>query len=143
MPTSPCLLQDADVAVDCVQSSSGWETEYPAQASGKRPRVRVHWSSEMHGQFVGAVNRLGIDKAVPKKILELMDVEGLTRENVASHLQKYRLYLKKTSKLDDGVNRPFDQVRLIVCVSVTQCESHCVTVCFSLKQCDAIYCGKA
>lgn len=25
--------------------------------------------------------------AVPKKILELMNVEGLTRENVASHLQ--------------------------------------------------------
>lgn len=26
-----------------------------------------------------------------------MNVEGLTRENVASHLQKYRLYLKRTS----------------------------------------------
>jgi hypothetical protein len=26
-------------------------------------------------------------EAVPKKILDLMDVEGLTRENVASHLQ--------------------------------------------------------
>jgi two-component response regulator (ARR-B family) len=24
-----------------------------------------------------------------------MNVEGLTRENVASHLQKYRLYLKR------------------------------------------------
>jgi hypothetical protein len=26
-------------------------------------------------------------EAVPKKILDLMNVEGLTRENVASHLQ--------------------------------------------------------
>lgn len=33
-------------------------------------------------------------EAVPKKILELMNVEGLTRENVASHLQKYRLARK-------------------------------------------------
>ncbi|KAG6410473.1 hypothetical protein SASPL_128534 [Salvia splendens] len=33
--------------------------------------------------------------AVPKKILNLMNVEGITRENVASHLQKYRHYLKK------------------------------------------------
>ncbi|KAK6930231.1 SANT/Myb domain [Dillenia turbinata] len=59
----------------------------------KKPRVV--WSVELHQQFVAAVNQLGTDKAVPKKILELMNVPGLTRENVASHLQKYRLYLKR------------------------------------------------
>ena len=32
---------------------------------------------------------------MPKRILDLMEVPTLTRENVASHLQKYRLYLKK------------------------------------------------
>jgi SHAQKYF class myb-like DNA-binding protein len=73
-----------------------------APQSTKRPRV--HWSSHMHSQFVAAVNKLGIDKAVPKKILELMGVDGLTRENVASHLQKYRLYLKKASKIDGGAS---------------------------------------
>ncbi|PIN19242.1 hypothetical protein CDL12_08095 [Handroanthus impetiginosus] len=61
----------------------------------KKPRVV--WSVELHQQFVTAVNHLGIDKAVPKKILELMNVPGLTRENVASHLQKYRLYLRRLS----------------------------------------------
>lgn len=40
-------------------------------------------------------------EAVPKRILDLMDVEGLTRENVASHLQKYRLYLKRVQ----GINK--------------------------------------
>ncbi|KAJ1422130.1 SANT/Myb domain [Sesbania bispinosa] len=52
----------------------------------KKPRVV--WSVELHQQFMAAVNQLGIDKAVPKKILELMNVPGLTRENVASHLQQ-------------------------------------------------------
>ncbi|KAH9766063.1 Two-component response regulator ARR2 [Citrus sinensis] len=74
----------------------------------KKPRVV--WSVELHQQFVSAVNHLGIDifrtyafalmyttEAVPKKILELMNVPGLTRENVASHLQKYRLYLTRLS----------------------------------------------
>ncbi|KAL5071494.1 hypothetical protein RYX36_022381 [Vicia faba] len=61
----------------------------------KKPRVV--WNADMHRMFVSAVNQLGIDKAVPKKILDLMNVEKLTRENVASHLQKYRLYLKKVS----------------------------------------------
>lgn len=43
-------------------------------------------------------------EAVPKKILELMMVDGLTRENVASHLQKYRLYLKRVQGVDGSGN---------------------------------------
>lgn len=31
-----------------------------------------------------------------------MNVDGLTRENVASHLQKYRLHLKRTSGTEEG-----------------------------------------
>ena len=41
---------------------------------------------------MNAVETLGADKAVPSKILEHMGpiAVGLTRQNVASHLQKYR-----------------------------------------------------
>ncbi|KAL8502554.1 hypothetical protein ACS0TY_021623 [Phlomoides rotata] len=60
-------------------------------------KARVVWSIDLHRKFVAAVNQLGIEKAVPKRILDLMNVDGLTRENVASHLQKYRLYLKRIS----------------------------------------------
>ncbi|CAH8279000.1 unnamed protein product [Arabidopsis lyrata] len=55
-----------------------------AASSKKR---RVVWTKELHKKFVDAVEYLGLDKAVPKKILELMNVENLSRENVASHLQ--------------------------------------------------------
>ncbi|XP_075508921.1 two-component response regulator ORR22-like isoform X2 [Primulina tabacum] len=77
------------------ENDDGHESEDPA--TQKKPRVI--WSIELHRKFVSAVNHLGIEKAFPKRILDLMGVEGLTRENVASHLQKYRLYLKRISSV--------------------------------------------
>ncbi|KAI9393635.1 hypothetical protein POPTR_006G262100v4 [Populus trichocarpa] len=73
------------------------ENEHENEDPATQKKPRVVWSVELHRKFVAAVNQLGIDKAVPKKILDLMNVEKLTRENVASHLQKYRLYLKRIS----------------------------------------------
>ncbi|CAL5204968.1 unnamed protein product [Lathyrus oleraceus] len=82
--------QDEDEDED---KENGNDNEDPS--AQKKPRVV--WSVELHRKFVAAVNHLGIDKAVPKKILDMMNVENITRENVASHLQKYRLYLKRIS----------------------------------------------
>lgn len=60
------------------------------------------WTPQLHKLFEEAVQKIGLDKAVPKTIMQYMNVEGLTRENVASHLQKYRLSLKKTTTDADG-----------------------------------------
>ncbi|KAG2253521.1 hypothetical protein Bca52824_083657 [Brassica carinata] len=69
----------------------------PSSSTSKK--ARVVWSFELHQKFVNAVNQIGCDhKAGPKKILDLMNVPWLTRENVASHLQKYRLYLSRLEK---------------------------------------------
>ncbi|KAK7283117.1 hypothetical protein RIF29_12414 [Crotalaria pallida] len=73
------------------------EQENDNEDPSTQKKPRVVWSVELHRKFVAAVNQLGIEKAVPKKILDMMNVEKLTRENVASHLQKYRLYLKRIS----------------------------------------------
>ncbi|KAK9104238.1 hypothetical protein Scep_021082 [Stephania cephalantha] len=61
-------------------------------------KARVVWTVDLHQKFVNAVNQIGIDKVGPKKILDLMNIPWLTRENVASHLQKYRLYLSRLEK---------------------------------------------
>ncbi|KAL6532864.1 hypothetical protein OROGR_013824 [Orobanche gracilis] len=66
----------------------------------KRPRLV--WTPQLHKRFVDAVAHLGIKNAVPKTIMQLMSVDGLTRENVASHLQKYRLYLKRMQSISNG-----------------------------------------
>ncbi|XP_037497795.1 two-component response regulator ORR26 isoform X5 [Jatropha curcas] len=64
-------------------------------------KARVVWSVDLHQKFVKAVNQIGFDKVGPKKILDLMNVPCLTRESVASHLQKYRLYLSRLQKEND------------------------------------------
>mmetsp|Transcript_4739 Transcript_4739/g.8114 ORF Transcript_4739/g.8114 Transcript_4739/m.8114 type:complete len:385 (-) Transcript_4739:367-1521(-) len=75
--------------------------------SSKKPRLV--WTTELHQRFLNAVNHLGVKSAVPKTILQLMNVEGMTRENVASHLQKYRLYLKRIQGLPPNAQLPDDQ----------------------------------
>ncbi|ESR59934.1 hypothetical protein CICLE_v10015266mg [Citrus x clementina] len=60
---------------------------------GKR-KMKVDWTPELHRRFVQAVEQLGVDKAVPSRILELMGIDCLTRHNIASHLQKYRSHRK-------------------------------------------------
>ncbi|OAY76786.1 Two-component response regulator ORR22, partial [Ananas comosus] len=72
---------DDDNNIDC-ENDNAQENEDQDPSSQKK--ARVVWSVELHRKFVAAVNQLGIDKAVPKKILDLMNVEKLTRENVAT-----------------------------------------------------------
>jgi SHAQKYF class myb-like DNA-binding protein len=49
--------------------------------------LQVDWTPDLHRRFVQAVEQLGIDKAVPSRILEIMGIDSLTRHNIASHLQ--------------------------------------------------------
>ncbi|KAL1188026.1 Transcription factor LUX [Cardamine amara subsp. amara] len=84
-----------DIAMAAEEGDSG--TEDPSGKTVKRPRLV--WTPQLHKRFVDVVAHLGIKNAVPKTIMQLMNVEGLTRENVASHLQKYRLYLKRMQGL--------------------------------------------
>ncbi|XP_058010513.1 transcription factor HHO5 isoform X2 [Hevea brasiliensis] len=59
-------------------------------------KQRRCWSPELHRRFVDALQKLGGSQvATPKQIRELMQVDGLTNDEVKSHLQKYRLHVRK------------------------------------------------
>ena len=65
-------------------------------------RQRLVWTPQLHNHFVDAVERLGIDAAMLKAIMTIMNVAGLIRENVASHLQKYRLASNRSKNVSHG-----------------------------------------
>ncbi|CAN6348263.1 unnamed protein product [Urochloa humidicola] len=73
------------------------------QAQQQARKARRCWSPELHRRFVAALQRLGgAQVATPKQIRELMKVDGLTNDEVKSHLQKYRLHTRRASSSDGG-----------------------------------------
>ncbi|KAF3332600.1 putative transcription factor GLK1 isoform X1 [Carex littledalei] len=98
------IVKDDDVAChagdDKSSSSSSGEAESKQKSGGAakssqgKKKAKVDWTPELHRRFVQAVEQLGVDKAVPSRILELMGIDSLTRHNIASHLQKYRSHRK-------------------------------------------------
>ncbi|KAG9395540.1 transcription factor PCL1 [Carpediemonas membranifera] len=67
-----------------------------------KPRFR--WTSAHHKTFADIVIRLGIKSARPRHILaEMQKVfpeSSISRDNVSSHLQKYRQYALKSLRLE-------------------------------------------
>ncbi|XP_078177409.1 transcription factor NIGT1-like [Carex rostrata] len=65
----------------------------PSQNNRKARRC---WSPELHRRFLHALQQIGGSHvATPKQIRELMKVDGLTNDEVKSHLQKYRLHTRR------------------------------------------------
>ncbi|KAJ0251125.1 Transcription factor HHO5 [Hirschfeldia incana] len=57
---------------------------------------RRRWSQDLHRRFVDALQRIGGSQvATPKQIRDEMKVDGLTNDEVKSHLQKYRMHIRK------------------------------------------------
>jgi two-component response regulator (ARR-B family) len=101
----------------CLEESNDDSFENRPNGSKKRKKSRLVWTPELHARFVNAVNHLGIEHAVPKVIMQLMNVEGLSRENIASHLQKYRSFLKKGEPMEsDSMLATFQKI-IPLCLS--------------------------
>lgn len=74
------------------------EKEQTTNTSQTHRKARRCWSPDLHRRFVNALHMLGGSQvATPKQIRELMKVDGLTNDEVKSHLQKYRLHTRRPS----------------------------------------------
>ncbi|RDY03835.1 Transcription factor HHO5, partial [Mucuna pruriens] len=77
-------------------SLSSVEFKGQSQPQQNHRKQRRCWSPELHRRFVDALQQLGGPQvATPKQIRELMQVVGLTNDEVKSHLQKYRLHFRR------------------------------------------------
>ncbi|XP_050368198.1 transcription factor HHO5-like [Argentina anserina] len=84
--SGPCLVK---LQIEAQQLSQHHQQQYFR-------KQRRCWSPELHHRFVDALQQLGGSQvATPKQIRELMQVDGLTNDEVKSHLQKYRLHVRK------------------------------------------------
>ncbi|GJV62001.1 transcription activator GLK1 [Tanacetum coccineum] len=79
---------------DVINKSPNQKKSSSKNSSQGKRKVKVDWTPDLHRRFVQAVEQLGVDKAVPSRILEIMGIGCLTRHNIASHLQKYRSHRK-------------------------------------------------
>ncbi|GAB2300378.1 hypothetical protein Dimus_034419 [Dionaea muscipula] len=77
-------------------------------------KARRCWSPELHRRFVNALQMLGGSQvATPKQIRELMKVDGLTNDEVKSHLQKYRLHTRRPSPSPQAPGTPAPQLVIL------------------------------
>ena len=76
------------------------------QDEASMQKRRFVWTADLHSRFEAAVNALGLDNAKPKSILKLMNVDGLTKANIKSHLQKYRCLMQKKAQAARANGQP-------------------------------------
>ncbi|KAL7589508.1 hypothetical protein Lser_V15G37062 [Lactuca serriola] len=78
-------------------------------------KERRCWSPELHRRFLHALQQLGgAHIATPKQIKELMKVDGLTNDEIKSHLQKYRLHTRRVSSPTIHHNDPHPSQLVVV-----------------------------
>ncbi|KAH0698044.1 hypothetical protein KY289_015526 [Solanum tuberosum] len=65
------------------------------------------WTEDLHARFMQVVHQLGEGRCYPKEILERMSLPGLTRMQVASHLQNLE---PPSANLPNEQDNDFDQV---------------------------------
>ncbi|KAK5824510.1 hypothetical protein PVK06_019285 [Gossypium arboreum] len=96
-----------------IEQGKGSSNTIDGQTTTSQPdrKSRRCWSPDLHERFVNALQMLGVHQvATPKQIRELMKVEGLTNDEVKSHLQKYRLHTRRPNLSPQPAGPPTSQL---------------------------------
>ncbi|CAN6882410.1 unnamed protein product [Brassica oleracea] len=94
-PSAPLSLPKSEILTDY---SSRIEQSHPIQ----KKELRRKWSEDLHRRIIDALQKIGGSQvATPKQIRDIMKVDGLTNDEVKSHLQVKVLifFLYKLEKL--------------------------------------------
>ncbi|KAJ6772046.1 TRANSCRIPTION FACTOR HHO2 [Salix koriyanagi] len=95
-PTSVPASAISSTAGAVTGGTGGGGNKREDKEEGNQRKPRRCWSPELHRRFLHALQQLGGSHAsTPKQIRELMKVDGLTNDEVKSHLQKYRLHTRR------------------------------------------------
>ncbi|KAL8097039.1 hypothetical protein AgCh_030215 [Apium graveolens] len=94
---SSVLSSKSSSSIAVSYSSPNVQSKIQTSSSQTSRKQRRCWSPELHRRFVASLEELGgAQVATPKQIRELMQVDGLTNDEVKSHLQKYRLHDRRS-----------------------------------------------
>ncbi|GFY98312.1 homeodomain-like superfamily protein [Actinidia rufa] len=110
------LRRESCVKVGVGEQGQGGNIPTDSQTNGaagnqSHRKARRCWSPDLHRRFVNALQMLGGSQvATPKQIRELMKVDGLTNDEVKSHLQKYRLHTRRPSPSPQATGAPTPQL---------------------------------
>ncbi|KAJ0242846.1 Transcription factor HHO2 [Hirschfeldia incana] len=100
-PTTVKVVDSLPATTTSSTTEKGREEEHIHQQQSQtqsqtRRKQRRCWSPELHRRFLHALQQLGGSHvATPKQIRDHMKVDGLTNDEVKSHLQKYRLHTRR------------------------------------------------
>ncbi|KAI3733997.1 hypothetical protein L6452_13457 [Arctium lappa] len=110
----PTAAVSSSVDTDGVGGGGGGGRSKGEDKGKSNMKERRCWSPELHRRFLHALQQLGgAHVATPKQIRELMKVDGLTNDEIKSHLQKYRLH---TRRLNPTVHNNDPQTAQLVVV---------------------------
>lgn len=103
-PTSAICLNKGEKIIKPLSSSAAPLGNTAKAGDSRIQKKRLVWTPELHERFVKAIDVVGLTQAVPKTLVTIMNVDGLTTEHVKSHLQKYRNSLRKEADEEARVN---------------------------------------